>query len=70
MESGMKKRLIARSQFINRNKQKIIQMCFDAHSIDKFTPGLKMIFALDDPPLFVNLDEVESENLNGFIRQD
>lgn len=57
----MKKRLIARSSFRNGTEQKIVQLCFDAQTIDKFKPGLKLVFALDDPPLFVKLEEVESE---------
>lgn len=65
----MKRQMIARSHFLSSNKQKIVQLCFDAQSINKFTPGLKMIFALDDPPLFVKLEEVEPEVLNSVIRQ-
>lgn len=59
MENGMKKKLIARSQYTNQDRQKIIRLCFDRKSIEKFSPGLKMIFALDDPPIFVKLEEVE-----------
>ncbi len=54
----MKKRLVAANHYKNSNKQKIVQLCFDSQSIDKFSPGLKMIFALDDAPLFVKLEEV------------
>ena len=59
----MKKRIVTRSQVDNRTKQRIIQLCFDAKSINKFSPGLKMIFALDDPPLFVKLEEVDTETI-------
>ncbi len=60
-ERGMKKQLVARSRLDNKTKQKIVQLCFDAQSIGKFKPGLKMIFAMDDPPLFVKLEEVDQE---------
>lgn len=56
----MKKRLIAANHYKNRSKQKIVQLCFDSKSIDNFTPGLKMIFSLDDAPLFVKLEEVKA----------
>jgi hypothetical protein len=40
----------------NYAKRKIIQLCFDSTSIHKYSPGLKMIYAMDDPPLFVKLE--------------
>ncbi len=60
----MKKLLIATNQYANQNKQRVIQLCFDAQSIDKFKPGLKMIFALDDAPLFVKLEEIDNTMTN------
>lgn len=33
----------------------IIEICFDSNTIDKYSPGLKLVFAQDDPPVFVNL---------------
>ena len=59
----MKNKIVARSQSNTLEKQQIIQLCFDAKSIDQYSPGLKMIFALDDPPLFVNIEAVDFEPL-------
>ena len=42
-------------------KERIIRFVFDPDSIKKFTPGLKMIYALNDAPLFVRLEEIETE---------
>ncbi len=53
----METSLVANNQAVDITKQKIIQLCFDSQSIDKFAPGLKMIYALDDPPLFVMLEK-------------
>ncbi len=64
----MKRKLIARNKFNSLTKQKIVQLCFDDKSIDKYTPGLKMIYALDDPPLFVKLEEIDAESYNSMIR--
>lgn len=57
---GMKKTILTHNQQLNQTRQKIIQLCFDSHSIEKFSPGLKMIYALNDPPLFVKLEKVDS----------
>lgn len=57
----MRKLMVANSQFTSQNRQRIIQLCFDARTIHKFKPGLKMIFAIDDPPIFVKLEEIESD---------
>jgi hypothetical protein len=61
LEEGMKKQMVARKYFDDEAKQRIVQLCFDSKSIGKFKPGLKMIFAMDDPPLFVRLEEVDHE---------
>lgn len=56
-----------KTKIVNRHGQKdlisekVIQLCFDEKSIDNFTPGFKMVFAMEDPPLFVTLEEVERE---------
>lgn len=64
----MKRKLITKNRFDNSNKQRIVDLCFDDKSIDKFKPGLKMIFALDDPPLFVRLEEVDAESYGSMFR--
>ena len=61
----MKKTIVAKSRFDNKTRQKIVQLCFDSKSIGKFKPGLKMIYALDDPPLFVRLEEVDQDLRGG-----
>ncbi len=63
----MKKRIVAQSRFDNKTRQKIVQLCFDSNSINKIKPGLKMIFAMDDPPLFVKLEEVDQDLGNGLL---
>jgi len=42
---------------------KVIELCFDEYSLNNFTPGLKMVFAMEDPPLFVTLEEVRQEGV-------
>ena len=51
--------MLAKCQIRNPYERRIIEMCFDPASIQKFSPGLKMVYALDDPPLFVKLEEVK-----------
>ena len=60
----MEKRLIAKSKTKNGNRQRIIQLCFDSQSINGFSPGLKMIYALDDAPLFVMLEDADTSLIN------
>ncbi len=60
----MKKRLIATSKTRNGSRQRIIQLCFDSQSINGFSPGLKMIYALDDAPLFVMLEDADKSMIN------
>lgn len=36
-------------------KERIIKLCFDSESIKNFKPGLKMLYAAEDQPLFINL---------------
>jgi hypothetical protein len=57
----MKTKMIARKGQMDLISEKVIQLCFDENSIDNFTPGLKMVFAMEDPPLFVTLEEIEKE---------
>ncbi len=42
-------------------EQKVINLCFDNKSINRFSPGLKMIFALDEPPFFVKLKQAKKD---------
>jgi len=60
-ESGMKTKMVARNGRMDLISEKVIQLCFDENSINNFTPGLKMVFAMEDPPLFVTLEEIEKE---------
>lgn len=58
------KRKVARNYYkLNTYEQKIIQLCFDKNSVQKFSTGLKMVYALDDPPLFVNIEERQEAKL-------
>jgi hypothetical protein len=58
----MKTRIVNRNGQMDLISEKVIQLCFDDNSIDNFSPGLKMVFAMEDPPLFVTLEEVENES--------
>ena len=49
-------------RFKNAYERKIIQSCFGDESIANFSLGLKMVFALNDPPLFVKLKEVGEQS--------
>lgn len=62
-----KKRLVER-KFKNAYEQRIIQICFDDKSIANFSPGLKMVFALNDPPLFVKLEEIGDRDAPSMTR--
>ena len=37
------------------HKERIIKLCFDSESIKNFQPGLKMLYASEDQPMFINL---------------
>lgn len=53
----MKKKIAKNHYKLNTYEQKIIQLCFDTSSVQNFSPGLKMVYALDDPPLFVSIED-------------
>jgi len=57
----MKRRKTVRRSIPDNAKERIIRFVFDPDSINKFSPGLKMIYALNDAPLFVQLEEIETE---------
>ena len=40
-------------------KERVIKLCFDPESIKNFKPGLKMLCASEDQPLFVNLKNLK-----------
>jgi hypothetical protein len=61
LERKMKKRKRALRSVPDTEKERIIRFVFDPESIKKFSPGLKMIYALNDAPLFVQLEEIETE---------
>lgn len=57
----MKTKIVTRYKRMDLISEKVIQLCFDENSLNNFTPGLKMVFAMEDPPLFVTLEEVKQE---------
>lgn len=59
----MKKKVATNHYKRNTYEQKIIQLCFDSNSVQKFSPGLKMVYAVDDPPLFVSIEDANELNL-------
>ena len=60
----MNRKTVAGNQIKQRTRERIIRLCFDVDSINNFSPGLKMIYALNDPPLFVKLEETEQGGLH------
>ena len=40
-------------------RKEVLQLCFDKDSINNFKPGLKMIYASEEHPLFVDLKELK-----------
>ncbi|MFH2131335.1 MAG: hypothetical protein ABIK68_13250 [bacterium] len=63
----MKTKIISRPGQWDLVSEKVIQLCFDENSINNFSPGLKMVFALEDPPLFVTLEEIENEGSSNVL---
>ena len=59
----MKTKRVAKDDRWDSSTQQIIKLCFDSTSINNFSTGLKMIFAVDDPPLFVRVEEVDSDRI-------
>ena len=49
-------------------KERIIRFVFDPESIKKISPGLKMIYALNDMPLFVQLDEIKGDAGDRYVQ--
>ncbi len=63
----MKTKIVTQHGQMDLISEKVIQLCFDETSIENFSPGLKMVFALEDPPLFVTLEEVENEKAGSVL---
>lgn len=61
----MKTKIVTRHGQMDLISEKVIQLCFDENSIENFSPGLKMVYAMEDPPLFVTLEEVDNDHTNG-----
>ena len=38
-------------------RDRVIRLCFDSESIGKFTPGLKLVFASEEQPLLIQLQD-------------
>ncbi|MDH5560304.1 MAG: hypothetical protein OEY59_05560 [Deltaproteobacteria bacterium] len=53
----MKNKLVVSSNVSNKEDKRIIKLCFDSKSISKIEPGLKMLFAQNDAPVFVTVAE-------------
>ena len=45
------------------HKEQVIKLCFDKDSIVKFKPGLKLLYAAENEPLFVNLRNLKVDSL-------
>lgn len=58
----MKIKRVARNSQWDITTQQIVQLCFDNGSIDKYEAGLKLVYAVDDPPLFVRVEEIDTNS--------
>ena len=47
-----------RSNWKDSYAQEVIQLCFDSNTLSKMSPGFKLVFAQDDPPVFVNIQSI------------
>ena len=59
-EIKMKPSIQYQNSMDSQNKQQILNICFDAGSINKFSPGLKLLFSSDEPPMFVKVKRAET----------
>jgi len=48
---------IARPKRESRYASRVISICFDEQSLSRMEPGLKLVYALEEPPLFINVSE-------------
>ena len=64
----MKTKRVAKNDQWDSFTRKIVKMCFDPASINNFSVGLKMIYAVDDPPLFVTVEEVDLDRMTQTVK--
>lgn len=57
----MKARRVAQERYSSRYAKRVISICFDEGSLARINPGLKLVYAPDDPPLFIKIDEVDTK---------
>ena len=51
--------MINRNNYDYQHTEQIIKLCFDAKSLEKMTPGLKLVFAQADPPILVHVEGID-----------
>jgi len=55
----MKARKIVPGTVINSHARRVVSICFDERSLKRIKPGFKLVYAPDDAPVFVSINEVE-----------
>lgn len=57
----MKTRKVANEQYQSSYAKRVINICFDERSLRRIQPGLKLVYAPEDPPVFIEIDEYDTE---------
>jgi len=57
----MKARKIESRTLINSHARRVASICFDERSLARIMPGFKLVYAPDDPPVFVSINEVDDK---------
>ncbi|MDT8447658.1 MAG: hypothetical protein RRB13_12265 [bacterium] len=60
----MKAKRVAKERYSSNYAKRVINICFDERSLTRIQPGLKLVYAPEDPPLFIEIDEYESGPLD------
>ena len=55
----MKARKIDPESYASPYAKHVISVCFDKRSLSLIQPGLKLLYAPDDPPLFIAINDVD-----------
>ena len=53
----MRTKAIAQDRRISGYEKRVISICFDEQSLQRIAPGLKLVFAAEEPPVFFNVTE-------------
>jgi len=48
---------VAKPKRDSRYARRVISICFDEQSLSRMQPGLKLVFAHEEPPIFIDISE-------------